>query len=83
MTQFQDPSVVIKFRENTAIRYFSPGQVSCHIRLLDNCNSVCWVMWRGGDSKIATFIVLEKMHKATNKNNSVGYIEGPPWDLGQ
>lgn len=33
MTQFQDPSAVIKFIEDTAIRYFFPGQVSCHTRL--------------------------------------------------
>lgn len=63
MTQFPDPSAVMEFREDAAIRYFPPGQVSCQARLQDICNSVRWVMWRGGDSKIAKFIVLVKMLK--------------------
>lgn len=68
MTQFQDPSAVIKFREDTAIRYFSPGQVSCHTRLLDNCNSVCWVMWREETPKLPLLLSWRRCIKQkTNK----------------
>lgn len=49
-----------EFREEAAI----PGPVSCGARLQDSCSSVCWVMWRGGDAKVAHFILLVKMCQA-------------------
>lgn len=80
MTQFQDPSAVIRFREDTAVRYLSPGQVSCHtFGQLQKCAGSCG---EEETSKLPLQLSWSRCIKQKTNNDSVGYIEGPPWDLG-